>query len=319
MHNRIKDWPNRIAVFLVVLALLAGAVGYIVYMERPSLRKIASNIVSIRRPNVASPTATTASRGFDFRSLISGLIGPEPIRPPHLSAEATDALIARFSESGDLDVRICEMLGELREPPPKGAAEVLAWVSNRVENRIENPFLEALLMPIGAAMARTPMGRIAESVRSAALSGNEAPDFEILQAQAKADLYSAESQLNDVSLRAYHLYAMFNAVNWHPELAQDSATNELCGAIEARLQTAVEGDFSGVSIRSETQELMNWMAANRVTTKESGFNPALGGAISVSVTPTSLEIATPWMKSLLRTGFVLGLPPALEESVHAAD
>ncbi|MES2964731.1 MAG: hypothetical protein V4760_12635 [Bdellovibrionota bacterium] len=308
-------WLNRIAVLVGVSTLLLVALGYIVYKERPSLRKIAASLSTVQKPRY-SP-ASQAGRGFDFRSMVNALIGPEPVYPPHLSEDATEALIGRFIESGDTDVRVCEMLGELRDAPPRGAADVHAWASDRIANRMENPYLEAMLIPIGAVLSRSGFAPVATRVRDAAFGGDVMPDFDVLQAQARSDLYSAAPQLEDVSLRAYHLYALFRSVNWHPELAQDFATIELCEQIEERLETAIAGEYSGISLRSETAELLSWMAANRVTAQESGFEPALAGTMSVLVTPTSVAFESPWMKNAFGTGLVLGLPPAIETSVQA--
>lgn len=218
-----RPWLNRIAVIIGVATLLLGALGYIVYKERPSFTKIASSLSNIERPRYA-PIGTSASRGFNFRSLVSGLIGPEPVYPPHLSEAATDALIERFSETGDTDVRICEMLGDLREAPPRGVAEVHAWADERIANRMENPYLEAMLLPMGAVLSRPAFSSVAMRARDAALGGDVPADFDVLQAQARADLYSAAPQLEDISLRAYHLLTIFRSVNWHPELAQDFST-----------------------------------------------------------------------------------------------
>lgn len=307
---RSHPWLYRIAVLVTVFVLLLGALGYIVYKERPSLGKIASNFTSLHRPRYAP--ATSAARGYDFRSLFSGIIGPAPVLPPHLSEESTDSLLTRFVDSGDVDVRICDMLGDLREPPPNGAAEVHRWADERIKNRMENPYLESILIPMGAILARPAFAMVATRVRDAAFSGNQTADFDVLLTQAKADLFAAGAELQDVSLHAYHLYSLFKAVNWHPELVNDFATNELCEQIEARLQTRIEGEATGVSIYAESQELLSWMAANRITMTEAGFNPALSGSVSVLVTPTSIEFEMPWMKTALGTGLVLGVPPALE-------
>jgi hypothetical protein len=306
---RSHRWLNRIAVLIGVLLLLVGALGFIVYKERPSLRRIASGYASLRRPRFVQ----TASRGFDFSPVVDAILGPEPIRPPHLSEEATDAVITRFIDSGDATVSICSQLGDLREAPPRGPAEFHAWAEERITNRMENPFLEAILTPLGAVLARPAVAPLAKTVRDNALSGNETPDFDVMQTQAKADMFASRAQLEDISLRAYHLYALFRGLNWHPELVSDPDTNEICEMFETRLQAALDGDTTGVSTTTEARELLNWMAANQVTTEEAGFDPALSGATSVLVTPSSLEIETAWMKKVVGSGLVLGLPPALEK------
>lgn len=310
-------WLNRIAVIIAVFVLLVGALGFIVYKERPSLRRIASALgtdFEFQRPRYVP--ATAASRGFNVRNFVNELIGPEPVYPPHLSETATDTMIERFVERGDVDVRVCEMIADLREVPPKGAADLHRWVDERLTNRLENPFLETILIPMGAVLSRPAMSVVATRVHDAALGAEITTDFPSVQTQAQAELFADAPFLEDISLRSYHLFTLFKGVNWHPELASDFSTIELCELIEGRLESSLEGVDPGVSIRTETQELLNWMSENRVTLQESGFNPSASGAMSVLVTPTSIALETPWMRSAFGSGLVLGLPPALPESVQ---
>lgn len=298
------------SVLFCVLLIAVGVIGYQVLKQLPSPSQIGKMMNSQKQKPLNAtgsasknvPAATQPKEGSTLEALKEAA---------HIQDERK---LNKYVEGMFLDysrplISVCEKLNLARESEllkvgvvPKDENEFFKTVGDALDKNPDDPFAESMFSTVRYVF-RFPRAKDLIETVEAAKGGSDREStmaekaiFYSKAVMAYREMHAHQKEINDFSMRTYHLFVLGQAVRDNPELANAPEMQSYCQSIQKSMNEDVP--YNATVEATEMQKFLSWA---RIPPESVNFNPNMKSNMNIELSDNQFKMSLGWMGELMNT------------------